>query len=89
LPKSFARIHMANLVNFGILPLTFADKEDYAGVSQGDKLCLEVKDLGDQLIVENQTNGTKIKVNLSLSNLEKSLVYAGGKLAYIKTKQTK
>ena len=87
--KSFARIHMANLVNFGILPLTFADKQDYAVISQGDRLSLEVKDLGKQLTVENQTKGTKIKVDLSLSSLEKSLVCAGGKLAYIKTKQAK
>ena len=36
--KSFARIHMANLVNSGILPLTFANEEDYEGIDQGDEL---------------------------------------------------
>ena len=39
--KSLARIHMANLVNSGILPLTFANEEDYEGIDQGDELVLE------------------------------------------------
>ncbi len=85
--KSFARIHMANLVNFGILPLTFADKKDYLKVDQGDKLALEVGGLEDHLKVKNSTKGTSIDVTLNLSDLEKSLVKAGGKLAAIKAKQ--
>ncbi len=85
--KSFARIHLANLTNFGILPLTFADKADYEGITEGDLLEIEVEDLPEQLVVKNCTKGTKIKVNLNLSDLEKELVQAGGKLAYIKAKQ--
>jgi aconitate hydratase len=85
--KSFARIHMANLVNFGILPLTFADKRDYAGVVQGDVLDLEVNELTQRLCIKNLTQKTMINVNLCLSDLEKSLVKAGGKLAAIKAKQ--
>ncbi len=85
--KSFARIHMANLVNFGILPLTFADKQDYLGVEQGDMLDLDVKELKPQLCIRNKTKGTTIDVTLSLSDLEKSMVKAGGKLAAIKAKQ--
>ena len=87
--KSFARIHMANLVNFGILPLTFADKHDYGGVAQGDVLDLEVNELSQHLCVKNLTQNTTIDVNLCLSDLEKSLVKAGGKLAAIKAKQKK
>ena len=87
--KSFARIHMANLVNFGILPLTFASKQDYANVAQGDTLELNVKDLNETLLVKNKTKGVEIQVNLSLSELEKSMIKAGGKLATIKAKQTK
>jgi aconitate hydratase len=87
--KSFARIHMANLVNFGILPLTFASKQDYANVAQGDTLELNVKNLNETLLLMNKTKGAKIQVNLSLSELERSLIKAGGKLAAIKAKQTK
>jgi aconitate hydratase len=85
--KSFARIHLANLVNFGILPLTFADKQDYSGFSQGDVLNLDVKDFNERLIVKNLTKGTQIEVALSLSELKKGIVKAGGKLAAIKAKQ--
>ncbi len=87
--KSFARIHMANLVNFGILPLTFTDKNDYEGIAMGDMLDLDVKELSDQLELKNQTKGSTIKVTLNLSTLEKGLVKAGGKLAAIKLKQAK
>ncbi len=87
--KSFARIHMANLVNFGILPLTFADKKDYDTIEMGDALDLEVDGLKEHLVIVNKTKGTKINVNLNLSNIEKEQVLAGGKLALIKAKQTK
>ena len=85
--KSFARIHMANLVNFGILPLTFVNKQDYSGITQGDVLNLENKNLKEHLRLKNLTKGTTIEVTLSLSELEKSMVKAGGKLAVIKAKQ--
>ena len=85
--KSFARIHMANLVNFGILPLTFANKQDYLGIAQGDMLDLDVKELKERLCVKNLTKDTTFEVALSLSELEKSMVKAGGKLAAIKAKQ--
>ena len=87
--KSFARIHMANLVNFGILPLTFASKQDYSNVAQGDMLELNVDDLKETLLLVNKTSNAKIQVNLNLSDLEKSLIKAGGKLAAIKAKQKK
>ncbi len=87
--KSFARIHMANLVNFGILPLTFADKKDYDAIEMGDALDLEVDDLKENLVIVNKTKGTKINVNLNLSSIEKQQVLAGGKLALIKSKQNK
>ena len=86
---SFARIHLANLVNFGIVPLTFVAKEDYAGVAQGDMLELDVKDLERNLCVENVTKSEEIQVELSLSDREKGMLKAGGKLAAIKAKQMK
>jgi aconitate hydratase len=87
--KSFARIHMANLVNFGILPLIFKVKGDYLGIDQGDILDLQVDDLNERLIMKNQTKGTKIEATLSLTSLEKEIVKVGGKLAAIKVKQRK
>jgi aconitate hydratase len=85
--KSFARIHMANLVNFGILPLTFANKQDYLDIAQGDLFDLDIKELSEHLCIKNLTKGTTIEVALCLSDLEKSMVKAGGKLAAIKAKQ--
>ncbi len=86
--KSFARIHLANLVNFGIVPLTFADKQDYAGVAQGDMLELDVKGLRRNLGVKNVTKSEEIAVGLDFSDREKDMLKAGGKLASIKAKQT-
>jgi aconitate hydratase len=87
--KSFARIHLANLVNFGIVPLTFVDKQDYSNVAQGDMLELDVEGLKRNLCVKNVTKGAEIKVELDLSDREKDMVKAGGKLAAIKDKQVK
>jgi aconitate hydratase len=87
--KSFARIHMANLVNFGIVPLTFADKQDYESVAQGDVLRVDTKGLGRQLCVKNITGKKEIQTELDLSDREKDMVRAGGKLALVRKNQTK
>ena len=87
--KSFARIHLANLVNFGIVPLTFVDKQDYSKVAKGDVLELDVKGLKKNLCVKNVTKGAELKVELSISDREKGVLKAGGKLAAIKAKQAK
>jgi aconitate hydratase len=85
--KSFARIHLANLVNFGIVPLTFVDKQDYADVAQGDRLELDLEGLKRSICVKNATKGGEFGVELCLSDREKSMLKAGGKLAVIKAKQ--
>ncbi|MCL2135087.1 MAG: aconitate hydratase [Candidatus Bathyarchaeota archaeon] len=85
--KSFARIHMANLINFGILPLTFTNKQDYDNINQGDILELETNELAENLTLKNKTKNTEIKVNLNLSKQEKEQIKAGGKLSAIKTRQ--
>ncbi len=82
--KSFARIHRANLVNFGILPLTFVNEADYAKIDQGDKLSLDTDLSGDTLIVKNETKGVEIKVNHSLTGNDKEVIKAGGKLGLIR-----
>ncbi len=85
--KSFARIHLANLVNFGILPLTFADKQDYDGIAQGDLLELDATKLERILTVKDTTIGLAFQVELDVSDLDKAVIQAGGKLAAIKQKQ--
>jgi aconitate hydratase len=84
--KSFARIHLANLVNFGIVPLTFADKQDYTAVAQGDMLEVDLTGLKRYLSVKNPTKGAEFRVELDLSDRDKDLLRAGGKLAAIKAK---
>jgi aconitate hydratase len=84
--KSFARIHLANLINFGIVPLTFVDDLDYMDVAQGDVLEIEVKGLKSDLCVKDGSKGVEIKVELDLSDREKNMLKVGGKLAAIKAK---
>ena len=84
--KSFARIHLANLVNFGIAPLHFVDKQDYKTVAQGDMLNLDMKGLKREVSVMNSSKGVKFRVELGLSDREKELLRAGGKLVAIRAK---
>lgn len=86
--KSFARIHMANLVNAGILPLTFKDEADYDRIDQLDEI--EIKDVksqikaGAELTATNKTKGFDFNVVLSVSDRQKDMLYAGGLLNYTK-----
>lgn len=93
LVKSFARIHRANLINAGILPLTFADEADYDNISLGDELSIEgiIDDIrnGRELTVKNLTNGKAIKVSCELSDRAVDIVLAGGLLSYTKEKLSK
>lgn len=86
--KSFARIHMANLVNAGILPLTFECEEDYERIDQMDDLLIEdvIGQLkaGDTVTVKNVTKGTDFKTKVSVSQRQKDMLYAGGLLNYTK-----
>jgi aconitate hydratase len=85
---SFARIHKANLVNSGILPLTFVNKEDYERLKMGDELL--IVDLpqqilaGEILTVQNKSEGFTFKVNLTVSARQKEILLAGGLLPYTK-----
>ncbi|MGD9840734.1 MAG: aconitate hydratase [Candidatus Bipolaricaulis sp.] len=75
--KSYARIHKANLVNVGILPLV----GDTAGIDQGDMLEIDISDLTRPLVVRNLTKGTEVPVRAELSERERRMVKAGGLLA--------
>lgn len=84
--KSFARIHTANLINAGIIPLTFADESDYDAIGQGDQLSLPDirKDIenSDTTVLENKTTGKKIALNINLSKRQREIIIAGGLLNY-------
>ncbi len=87
LVKSFARIHRSNLINAGILPLTFADENDYDRISEGDELELagvrkSVESGETNLIVKNKTNGAEIPVLCELTGRTKDIILAGGLLDY-------
>ena len=87
LVKSFARIHRANLINAGILPLTFVNEADYDSISQGDELVLdnvraEIEAGNSQLTVVNKTTGKEIPVLCELSGRTKDIILAGGLLDY-------
>ncbi len=89
--KSFARIHHANLVNFGIIPLEFVDKEDYNKFSLGDEI--EIPDVikrleeGKEIIIINKTTGEEIVCKYNLTPKQVSVLLAGGLLNWIKKKQ--
>ena len=85
--KSFARIHKANLVNFGLLPLTFKDSADYDAIEQGDVLSADdVHDGIDRGIirVRNATKGVSFETAVDLTERERELLKAGGVLPYTK-----
>jgi aconitate hydratase len=86
--KSFARIHHANLVNTGILPLTFADEADYDALEQGDaweirgvRAALEA---GEPLTVHNLTQDRIFQAQYDLTDRQVKILLAGGLLNYIK-----
>jgi len=84
--KSFERIHAANLVNFGIVPLTFKSAADYDAIEQGD--ALEVADVrkavesGGTIKLVNAGNGKTIELDANLSDRQRKIVLAGGLLNY-------
>jgi len=86
LAKSFARIHRANLVNFGILPLTFVDERDYDSIAAEDVLEINTADLGQEsgLTVKNIAKGTEFKVRHDLTPRQVEIIKAGGLLNYTK-----
>ncbi|ACS78292.1 aconitate hydratase [Maridesulfovibrio salexigens] len=81
--KSLARIHRANLVNFGILPLVLSEKSDYDKLSEGSKLTIDTTTItpGGETVV--MADGAEIKVKNDLSTKELEIIKAGGLLNYV------
>ena len=85
--KSFARIHAANLINAGILPLTFQNSEDYDAVAQGHRLTMEQVEQAlraGEGEVQDQTTGRSFPVRCDLTPRQQAIVLAGGLLNYTK-----
>ena len=84
--KSFARIHVANLINAGILPLTFENETDYDGISLGDTLSLpDVRrklQSGEPIVLKNLTTGKAIPLCGGFSKRQIEMLLAGGLLDY-------
>ncbi len=91
LAKSVERIHGANLVNFGILQLTFADEADYERIEDGDELAIDhVHQAVEQeiIVMKNVSKGYEFKTRCSLTPRQKEIVLSGGLLNYV-AKNTK
>jgi aconitate hydratase len=85
LAKSFARIHRANLINWGVLPLELADPADYDAIAAGHRLRIRAVHAGlaaGTLAVEDQTAGRRIEVRCVLTERERVILLAGGRLAH-------
>jgi aconitate hydratase len=87
--KSFARIHLANLINFGIVPLTFKDPVDYDSMDVGDNLRVVIGGLRDDVRLRNLTKDTEIELTHALSPLDAEILKTGGKLPWVKVKVEK
>ena len=88
LARSISRIHRSNLINYGIVPVLFADPADYEAISAGDELMME--DAPGQLLggngtvcLRNLTTGRDIPGTVSFTDKELELLLAGGLLPYI------
>ena len=86
--KSFARIHVANLINFGIVPMTLVNADDYEKFAEGDQI--EIQGFAEavasktEATLVNKTNGATAKLALSLSERQREMLLAGGCLNYTK-----
>jgi aconitate hydratase len=85
--KSFARIYLANLINFGIVPLTFKEEGDYQKLSQGDEIEIDVSNLSTTVALNNKTTGEKIGLTPAVNEREKEMLKAGGALPLAKKRR--
>ena len=86
--KSFARIHVANLINFGIVPMTLEDEADYDKINEGDDIEIrgfaEAVKGAERAILVDKTNGESVPLILSLTERQRAILSAGGLLNYTK-----
>ncbi len=86
--KSFARIHVANLINFGIVPMTLKNEADYDKIAEGDNIYIEgfAEAVGgsDIAVLVDKTNGARVNLKLTLTERQRAILAAGGMLNYTK-----
>lgn len=88
--KSFARIHLANLINFGIIPFTFDQKSDYDDIDEMDELAIENTyslEENPKTTVKNLTKNQEYPVTAHITEEDFKLLLAGGALNYIRNQQ--
>lgn len=89
--KSFERIHAANLINFGILPLTFKDEKEYHRIDRGDRLKIpdvrKILQTAGSMKAKNVTKGTEFEVLYDLTERQKKILLAGGSLNIVKDRR--
>ena len=87
--KSFARLHLANIVNWGLLPLTFVNSDDYSMISQGDELSIDTSELkeGQLYTIKNRTKNIEFLAISPLCQEDLDSIKIGGRLNQVKDKQ--
>ena len=88
--KSFARIHVANLINAGILPLTFENEADYDKFTQGDKLTISgiYQGMDTGFVIMKNAQGAEARLRCNLTQRQKDILLAGGLLEYTREANT-
>ncbi|MBR2965723.1 MAG: aconitate hydratase [Clostridia bacterium] len=88
--KSFARIHVANLINFGIVPMTLANEADYDKIAEGDEIYIEgfreAIEKSDRAVLVDRKNSTRVELILNFTARQREILLAGGTLNYTKQK---
>ena len=88
--KSFARIHVANLINFGIVPMTLANEADYDKIAEGDDIYIEgfreAIEKADRAVLVDRKNSTRVELILNFTARQREILLAGGTLNYTKQK---
>ena len=88
--KSFARIHVANLINFGIVPMTLKNEADYEKIAEGDDIYIEgfreAIEKSDRAVLVDRKNSTRVELILNFTARQREILLAGGTLNYTKQK---
>ena len=87
LVKSLARIHRANLINFGILPLLLADAKEYEYIEQGQVVVFDTTNIRPKESFQICCQGKQISINNDLTEKELDIIKAGGLLNYVSRQQ--
>lgn len=86
--KSFARIHAANLINFGIVPLVLENEADYELISEGDEICItgfeKAIKCSNSVVLTNLKNNARVALKLDFTPRQRAIILAGGLLNYTK-----